>query len=475
MKEKIFRFDGGHNAPWEVHAAQLSELIKTGCQITESEAAARIQKTCEIIDGKSENKGFREHLLGKDFESSTRGKYSFNKNQMSALCHCWGIPLTRMAAACKMHEHPAYIAAKKNDPTNEDGVANDFRILREADWLNDDRSPRNCIYLFPKLQLQGCDDVEICIVKIGPNGKTEMHSHDGDEIIIARNGDLALLLPESGLQIPVRSGDIAHFYAEQEHQVVNYGSSSSEFLVVRHSANRPSGARMLSTHTESTKGSEARLKRVLSEIRDTLEPPKSRIKPSEAAKTFGDRWGLAFLLARAAELDGGVSEVARRWPGEGKPNTNAVSRLTLGHSPVETGKLSYLSELFDLPETVLYEFIQRSDRRIVVHKTGTGFNEYEGEIGAAYQIPNRRLAVLGASISKLTLSTNGEINFHRHPGTELIIPIDGRFQLGFEASANASYRISSESHEYLHFRSDRRHHLLNDGEESSTMWVLRFY
>jgi quercetin dioxygenase-like cupin family protein len=75
-------------------------------------------------------------------------------------------------------------------------------------------------------------DANFVYLWLRPNGRSDEHSHVGDEIMVPLQGEVDLLLSQSGARVPLREGEVAHFYAEQTHAAVNRSDDKPAFLFI---------------------------------------------------------------------------------------------------------------------------------------------------------------------------------------------------------------------------------------------------
>lgn len=481
------RNDQGHSTNWVLKRSKFAKLFKSSSCYDHETALGRLQAVCAATP---DSEGIRialSHLQNGGIQSlgaGGRGTVEIAADVGAAVCHAYGVSLTRFAATSEWEANPLCIAAQKPKIGSQGISAQDFSVLTSDLWPASPDSPSSCSYLFPKTRLVDANDIEIGVIRLEPGGRSERHVHDGDELLICKSGEVELSLSDVDIVTPIRRGDIAHFYSEQRHRLDNSGQDPAELLIIRHVASsgetKSEGAKhpLLSLEAIQAKPSQAGLKRIKDELYSTLS--FGRIVEDNLPETVLDRWGLAYLIEKIYMNVGGLAGLKKISEENSGLQRRDVSRLKLGQAAIPTAELPKIARRFGVSPLMLHEFIYPAYRNAVFHRSDRGYRGvdagYRHDLGdgATYETPVKRLAVFGVSISQVTVEPHSEVREHQHPGHELIVPLEGSCKVVFSGSGKGTFGIGSSTHEFIHFQSFRGHRLVTE-KEGAKFFALRFF
>ena len=90
---------------------------------------------------------------------------------------------------------------------------------------------RKVAYSIPIQRLSGTDAAFV-VLQLEKGGRSDTHSHMGDEFCLVLEGSVEYRLENSGLRTLLQEGDFIPFYAEQPHSAASY-SGRARLLIVR--------------------------------------------------------------------------------------------------------------------------------------------------------------------------------------------------------------------------------------------------
>jgi quercetin dioxygenase-like cupin family protein len=88
------------------------------------------------------------------------------------------------------------------------------------------------VYGVPSKKLADTDAAFVFLY-LAPGGQSTSHHHPGDELILLLHGTVSVAFEDSGLTCELTKGSFAHFYAEQNHSVVNTSSAEAQLFIIR--------------------------------------------------------------------------------------------------------------------------------------------------------------------------------------------------------------------------------------------------
>jgi len=369
----------------------------------------------------------------------------------------------------------------------------DFLLVGDPD---DETFGVHAQYGTPSRKLAGTENVAVVDLRIDQGGRSDVHSHPGDELMFVRRGTIDVLLRNTGLRARLNQGDYLHFYAEQEHCAFNATTERAELFILRF---RFSGRRSeLLRGLHAKKPKKLLVSQAIRELLLTVAPypvaTGQEGQPSEpnAERQVLDRFGLGRLLqllgserfcAEGARLT--LDELARK--GARFRFTRAkIHRIRHGLAAVTQADLMNLAEIYGVKPMLFYDYLFPVLRNaIAVRQHGepeVSFQDvgemralppqYVGESRARYRVPCRRLADTDVAIANLELPPGGTTPENRHPGHEILLPLKGRFIVRF---GQTLARVNAEEGTFAHFHSHRRHQVVNMGHETAEALVIRMY
>jgi quercetin dioxygenase-like cupin family protein len=374
-------------------------------------------------------------------------------------------------------------------------------------------------------------------------GESDGHQHLGDELSIVLDGELEMELEDSGLFARLKKGSFLHFYAEQNHRARNKCETPAHCLVIRFHQTWSKGvryelcdefsrsgvrvdrfarkARDADKRTKSSaiksvdKGARSEqlpevMSRAYSEAMAAIMPfdilrksetalgsastTKSPVDFSDDNSEVHDRFGLGrMLMACAAGYAGrprltldALKEKAKH---RGFKRTRSwFDRLHKGLSRVTLGDLKAIAPIYEVGRVLLLNYAYPARRSAIAVEAEDGWDKVPASFfedakrdyeGVSYSLPRRRLAHSDIAICELSLEPGRSTPQHRHPGREMLLPLQAsRFQLSL-GGTTAVLETPSEAefgrHVYAHFDSTIQHSVTNVGDEPARAMVIRFF
>jgi quercetin dioxygenase-like cupin family protein len=353
-------------------------------------------------------------------------------------------------------------------------------------------------YRVPARRLTDAPHIAIVDLSIDPGGRSDVHWHPGDELIFVRQGSVDITVGEYEMRARLNAGDYIHFYAEQEHCAVNAGAEQAELFIVRilpakcrvdfHDWLRTFSSRIKGHGKSNSQSSGYAL--AVRDLADYIVP--HRFNDQELWHDWedmpvSDRLGLGRFLIRWCGYwkESGISldELAVLGARKGF-NRSRLHRVHYGLAPVKGIDLLTIAEIYRIEPVLLFEFLIPTSGLVVVVRQSpnlvTSQREFLDlhEIAApfvpndmvSYRVPFRRLAETETSIALLRLAPGGQTPDNRHPGHEIILPLEGKMEIRFGTTHTA---LDSSSKVCAQFHSGRRHRLVNVGDATAQALVIR--
>ena len=367
----------------------------------------------------------------------------------------------------------------------------------------------NAQYSFPALRIAG-SDISLVFLELSPAGYSDTHDHPGDELMFVISGSITVTFPNSGVRLLLNEGDYAHFFAEQPHSAVNESEERARLLIVRFNhltspdARHQLGREIWGIISAAGSGTPTPFR----------EPALSWVAEA-AVQPLGSGAG-RFSQQATDSLQNhlGFCRLLRRLPGPSpRAAESFVKSIAEGHGLhlesfdhwlwcVETGRIAVerdlvpaIAKLYGVYPTLILDFFQPSSLCQVVvrggptnnHKTGgnrngdwlpltdvaRGLDLVSVADGVTYSLPQHTLSCSDTSITLVSLVPGTLTPINDHPGTELLVPLDGEIAVEFVKTGADSHRASSG--EVLHFTSSEPHRLANYGPIPARVLVLRIY
>lgn len=343
-------------------------------------------------------------------------------------------------------------------------------------------------------------DAHFIFLEIEPKGVSDIHRHPGDELTLVLGGEVEFLLHSSGIRIRLHPGELVHFNAEQTHSLINPSEIDSSYLLTIRffpmdgstSITRPFTRQQILTELRSNlQSSECHIS---STVRGwLLQSVTSRLpkEPNfEAHDTIQDPYGLArFLRTLPLPLPENQKEFLHRisshldedWP------TMEDFFSALEASTIEFPR-TILTDLRgpykDVYELLLLRYLFPAVSGVIVFrpkdsKDAVDLDAVAGiQAGASYRVPRRHLACSEVSIAQLTLDSQRGTVWNRHPGYEVIIPLEGEAEVWLRASPTsevAKHIVSAGQRRLAQFKSDTQHRIWNYSKTPMRLLVVRFH
>lgn len=357
----------------------------------------------------------------------------------------------------------------------------------------------NAEYSNSVAKLAGTEDIAIVhlTLRAGGRGKvsgrSEVHQHPGDELMLVLSGKLRVQLPDIGIESELGSGDYIHFYAEQRHSARSVGRTDARVLVIRYLQLHGMGTRYsLYSDVKAGKSWRKVAEQVRQEFLQTLKPFDLAGKHSKSDREIADRFGLGRFLKSAADAGRLTNKMLLQRATERNRELSfrkgSPGRLYKMEKPIHESELKTLADIYRTYPAVLYDFLYPAHQPVVQVRNPLEIQEKSDwetipdsvvradevgnqSIGITYQVPRQRLAHSDMSISFLTMQPSAETAMHSHPGFELILPLSGKITI---RQSETAHLLDHKLHLYAHFLS-KEVHMIKNGAVESQLLVIRFY
>lgn len=355
-------------------------------------------------------------------------------------------------------------------------------------------------YWIPKRKLFGTEDVAIIYLEFkDKRAHSTIHHHPGDELLyVEEEGTIELRLENMGLRCRLEEGDLIHYDAGQEHSACNIGKKPAKVFLVRFYQLFKSGTRRDFFDTlVAKKPSEKTILRVIREMKQSEWTKETQEKLKNPNKIF-DQFGFGrFLQLLCSEkfqrknqqkgqrltLDELVKKAKAQYnqcdksiqQAMSQHNRSRLNRIHHGEVEVLKRELPYLAKIYGIEVMLFYDYLFPAFRDAIVVCKNTDMRKIVGEgfrlpPGVSYKVPCRRLAHSDMTIALIELKSGAATIENRHPGSELLKPLQGEIKVEFGPTRHAIIRKG----ECGHFHSHINHVLRNTGKEKARVLVIRF-
>lgn len=359
-------------------------------------------------------------------------------------------------------------------------------------------------YGVPQHILVDTDEVAIVYLELAAGGYSDDHAHPGSELLLVLDGTLEVRLNDSGLRNRLESGDYIHFYSEESHSAWNIGASVAKVFLIRfyqfisgQRSSRNELAEELTTllralGTKDTKKRSAHLiARVVESLGSGSEPFDMSVDRRVGHEVV-DRFGLARLLRLicSSNFQGGskalsLAQLANRAKEHGLKgfSRSRIDRMQNGFAQVRRQELRELARLYQVEPFLFYNFLYPTVGHAVVIRAGNGTDGKIGDFKALppelikdprvnVKVPVRRLADSDLALVNVELDIDGITPINRHPGHELVVPLEGEIEIRFGEMRRI---IAPARGGYAHYSSRFDHCLANAGRSKAKFLVVRFH
>ena len=327
-----------------------------------------------------------------------------------------------------------------------------------------------------------------------PGGKSDVHSHPGDELMLVLSGEVVLNIHSTGVSTSLQEGDYAHFYAEQTHSAENRSTEKAELLIIRFSHHDTASARdearrwveeLVVAWESGKRENRKRIPPWLIHWLRVMSPPE--VQPEAGSSTVQDFHAMGRFLRQVRETRGetvGKISKGTRW----KPQ--AYGQLEVGVWPdadsrfASISDLNHLAKAYNVEPFLLYGFAFPEVPYLAVVR-GVASPPIEGDGGDLraspgrkyrkfqYFYPCRNLMHSDISISVVRLAAGSEMLYNSHPGFELVIPLSGSVTLT-HGERDQRQDLTVAARHCAYYSSDQRHRLVNPWDKPAVCLVLRF-
>lgn len=441
-------------------------------------------------------------------------RYSEMRNLMLSL----GVhPLMLDPLLSKAVDGRAVAVCLPGSPMLEETSPTDSSEFRQIGKKDADSYGAGAQYAIPTKRLRGTEASVVYLILDPGKGHSDDHHHPGDELMVVLKGLTRVCFRGTGDYVDLSQGSYVHFYSEQTHSAWNLSSTEeTHLLVVRFYQSNPDHDSRQASGRRLRKWLRSRPARVTADLRDldlqmALEKVSYRMTfenqgvgadlrvSSQVRNTFG----LARLLAKLQKVHPLSSAQLMKLtadlgvdPALARDQKIFLWNLAAGRIPFEASRLSELADAFGAFEPMLWEFLFPSVSGQVVIRHGQSRNEaIEDWVGLSdvfnslhlshaknptsagvhYEIPIRVLACSDTAIARLVLEPGTNCPWNEHPGTELLIAINGEARVEFD-SPGAACAVSAGKL-LAHYRTETRHRILNDvdAKQNAELLVVRFF
>jgi quercetin dioxygenase-like cupin family protein len=384
---------------------------------------------------------------------------------------------------------------------------------------------KHTVYTVPQEKLDGTDPVFVLLELKKENsepGYSRTHEHPGDELMLVLEGAIEVRLKNRTPEI-LQAGDYIHFYAEQSHAAfLAPGANQARVFIIRFYQLEGGGSRRrfqvnlkkLVDELSKKKWSLAKIRRSFEEVEARLrelthEPSQTEANQENVLDWAGlGRQFRAFLKMLKLTYDEMLLRAAER---QIELNRTRLSQLVQGK--VLRQKMKWVYSLVELlgdhiPPILFAGFAYPpASEFVIVRKNKEDLVTVSADVNAPpnaeYQVPRRVLAGSDIAITFLQLIpksrasltdarerssqttdsndapslVEGASPWNRHPGFELIYPLQGRVQVEYAAEGegpNQYHIVDSALGQYAHYRSDRKHRVVVVGDQPAELFVVRF-
>jgi quercetin dioxygenase-like cupin family protein len=350
----------------------------------------------------------------------------------------------------------------------------------------------------------------IVFLKLAPGGSSDVHSHSGDELMMAIEGGLEVRFHESGVRILLKPGEMVHFHAEQTHSAGNPSPTENSIVFIVRSYQTEGRTRATASPSrhqmreeicaalpEGKKLSSEAIGWILQSMagRPAHEPDK------KVPDQVRDQIGLARMI-RSFDRPGAAREKDFLNAAAFANKTDKTSKASLDDflQALETKPLDFSQSLLQsaidmyrdsagstsgIYEALFVRFIFPGIPGVIVFRPEDPDSAHSHEIpkalfradpGVVYTLPTRSLACSDIDLCQLALSPGHSTRINSHPGFELLLPVSGEANLRFtEQPDSKPVLLSSAAPTVTVFPSHRPHRISQSGEVKAVLLVIRFH
>jgi quercetin dioxygenase-like cupin family protein len=337
-------------------------------------------------------------------------------------------------------------------------------------------------YSFPRTRLKG-SDISVVHLTLLSGQTSESHRHQGDELLIVLRGRIRARFHDSGVETAeLTAGELIHFHAEAVHTVTNTSKSEPAEVFVLRIGQCSGGVR----------------RRVYDDFEDLVRMLEGNV----TVQTVRTHWAKTLRLWLEGELQetrsdsrlpayshlqnaAGLAAMLRFHP-KAERFRKEIGLFETGRFPKTDGSRTKLNPLAwtlglakktSLPDVVLlgYMFPRVSTCAVISRDNVCEIppeSSFANLEGVKYWLPMRSLAGTELSICYVDLAkgkkTGGD--GHEHPGSEIILALDGRVEVTRKGGQKA---VVEAGKSFVHFDSSSEHTVTNIGKRSAKILVIR--
>jgi len=429
-----------------------------------------------------------------EFETNAYSRLEFSPDEFELLARAYRIPRLMLDPLIAEWRRVPCVVSR------HDGDGNDLTKIPVSRFSKSTYG-QNANYRVPAQRLFGTTDLGIVLLELKSGGRSDTHSHPGDEFMYVMDGEIEVQMEETGLSVRVRQGEFIHFYAEQRHAAWNPSNETARVFVIRFYAlvdsEDPEREVYAKTIAQPYKEwSSGFAHRVSTEMGLSLMRYRDKVHSytgdttDELPSEVEDRIGLGRLLELSTKgkhnKDGiniSLSSLAASSRNRSlNYSRSKFDRIHQGRSPVPTNELKELASVYELEPVLLYHYLASSHRSAISvrdhnesedHRVNDWWEVPKSAIhvsGARYWIPKRKLADTSITVARLLLGSGSSSPDNSHPGNEILLPLSGEFNVCF-----GDAKIDLREGQFAHYHSTVSHRVDNVGKEKSEMLVIRIY
>ena len=348
-------------------------------------------------------------------------------------------------------------------------------------------------YSIPDTRLEGLD-AAFGHLELLPGGRSDLHEHPGDEILIALEGECQVMFVHSGIRMTLRSGDMVHFYGEQKHVAWNVAHSRCRLFVIRFYQIETDGTRQ---HVSDQIESNVYLPwNKIPVVRDWVSQIKTFVPVQTSDPTMvQDPVGFGRFLEKLridffpdCRHPRDLSDVSRALKKRGVISRDFdIERLEDGLDYLPKRDLLPLGVLYDTAPILLYNWLfPAAQGAVAIVTSDDGRNpihlpdlvevspEFVKEEGVRYWVPRRNLALSDIAVTHVRLARGAKTPVNKHPGSELLVPTRGAVEVEIP-DLNRKVAAHFEPLILGHYPSHMLHSVWNPTDDDSEFWVIRFH
>lgn len=352
------------------------------------------------------------------------------KDILSAIAKAYGIDPLLLAPFESQNMAGPVVLTPPKTPGN---VSDDFNKRKHANGV---------YYYYPKMHLAGAGLYPVYLVaERGRKVHTPNHWHPGTEVIAVIGGKAKEIIHKVSEYTNLDTGELLHFCSEHKHQTIN--RSKNDLLriwVFRELTSPPQTSSLFFILGQHLRSWRLQRKEALSAVaeRGSFSPEKLKFFEKEGLLPFRKKNSLSDSQAdRLSSAYNVGMEIMRPF-------------MNVSNSRKVFASSHFANENKDAPRGMSY------------HESGHGVQ---------YYWPRKFLKNSSILPGLLSVVPSSHTPPHRHPGSEILLVIDGEARVNFPENRTSIEPLRAG--DLTHFDASWRHSVENTGEIMLKAWVLR--